>query len=101
MFSRDNSHPRSNGCSITFGAHELDLDPVLFVASVITQERWQIVHIKNERIHVTVIVIVSKCRPAARKMFANAGSHLRRNILEPSIAEILVDQARILERLIE
>ena len=89
MFSSDNSHPRSNGCSIALGAHELDLDPVLLVAPVIAQERWQIVHIQNQRIHVAVIVVVSESRPAARKMFRDAGPHLRRNILKMSIAEIL------------
>src|SRR5258708_2603133 len=101
MFSSDNSLPRSNGCAITLRAHKLDLDPVLFVASVIAQERWQIVHIQNQRIHVAVIVVISESRAAARKMFGNAGPHLRRNILEASIAEILVDQARVLEGLIE
>src|SRR5438876_7173600 len=101
MFSRDNPHPGSDGCAITLGAHKLNLDPVLLIASVIAQERWQIVHIQNQRIHVAVIVVVTESRAAARKMFGNARSHLRRNILEASIAEILVDQARILEGLIE
>ena len=35
MFSRDNSHPRSNGRAITLAAHKFYLDPILFVASII------------------------------------------------------------------
>src|SRR5260370_34308806 len=101
MFSRDNSHPCSNGCSSALGADEFYLDPVLLVASVIAQERWQIVHIQNQRIHVAGIVVISESRAAARKLFGNAGPHLRRNILEVSIAEILVYQPRLLEGLIE
>src|SRR5260370_42394653 len=101
MFSRDNSDSCSNGRSIALGADEFYLDPVLLVASVIAQKRWQIVHIETQRIHVSVIVVISERRPAARKLFGNAGPHLRRNILEVSIAEILVYQPRILEGLIE
>ena len=101
MFSRDNPHPRSNGCAITLGAHQLDLDPVLFVAPVIAQERWQIVHIQNQRIHVAIVVIVSEGRASAGKMFGDARPHLCRNIFEASIAKILVDQTWIFESLIE
>src|ERR1700678_2877526 len=100
MFARDNPHPRAYGCAITPGPHKLDLDPVLFVSSVIPKERWQIVHIQDQRIHIAIVVIISERCASTGKVLSYAGAHLRRNIPEVSIAEIFVDQARILESLI-
>ena len=38
MLARDHPHTRSNGGAIALRSHQLDLDPVLFVASVIAKE---------------------------------------------------------------
>src|ERR1035441_4076281 len=67
MFAGGDTHPRSNCGAIASGAHQLDLDPILLVASDIVKERRQIVHVQDEDIHAAIVVIVSKSRSAAGK----------------------------------
>src|SRR5271169_4529429 len=101
MLTRNHPHPRSNRRAIALGSHQLDLYPVLFVAALIAQQRWQIVHIQNQYIHVAVVVIVSECGSPAGEMLADAGSHLWGHVFETAVAEIPVHQPGILESLPE
>ena len=54
---------------------------------------------QNQDVHTTVIVIVAESCAAARKSSADSSSHLRRNIFESAVAEVLVHKPRILESL--
>src|ERR1017187_1911973 len=101
MLARGNPHPRSNGGAIALGPQQFDLDPVLPVAPIVAEKRRQIVQIQDHNIHVAVVVIVSECGAAAGKALTDAGAQIRRNILETPVAEVLVNNSRILEGLAE
>ena len=85
MISREHAHPRSNRRAIAFGPDELELDPVLLVATVIAQKRRHIIHIQNQRIDIAVIVVIAKRRAAAGETLADTRSHLRGDILETAL----------------
>src|SRR5882757_6158317 len=101
MLPRHHPHARANRSAIALGAHQLDLDPILFVATLITKQRRQIVHIQNQHIHVTVVVVIAKSSAAAGELFADARPHLRRNVFETAVTQIPVNQPRILVSLVE
>src|SRR5271169_4788342 len=101
MLADNHAHTPSNGGAIAFGSHQLDLDPVLLVASIIAKQRWRIVHVQDEGVDVAVVVVVAEGGAAAGKMLGDAGSHFRRYVFEAAIAEIPVNESRILVSLAE
>src|SRR6202041_916739 len=87
--------------TIAAGSQPLELDPVLLVASVIAQERWQIVQVQHQGIHVAVVVVIPECRASTGKAFADAWAHHCGNVLKSSVPKVLVHNALVLERLAE
>ena len=55
--------------------------------------------IQNQRVDVAIVVVVAESRAAAGESLGDAGAHRCGNILELSVAQILVDETRILESL--
>ena len=101
VFACDDPHSRTDGGAIALGSNQLDLDPVLLVAAVVVKQRRQVVHVQNQHVHAAVVVVIAECCTAAGETRADSGSHLRGNIFESAVAEILVHQPRILESLAE
>ena len=59
------AHPRSNRSTIALRPHQLQLDPVLFIAAVVAKQRRRIVHVQNQNIDIAVVVVVAECRAPA------------------------------------
>src|ERR1700761_3237035 len=101
MLAGYHAYPRSDGCAIALGSQQFDLDPVLLVAAIISKQRRRVVHIENQNVDVAIVVVVSKRGAAAGILFAYPGTHLRRHVFEAPVAEVPVNQARVLEGLAE
>ncbi len=95
VLTGDHSNSSPDCSAIALRSHQLDFDPVLLVAAVVTKQRRRIVQIQNDDVHVSIVVVVSKGRPATVEMLCDARSHGGRNIFESPVAQILVDQARV------
>src|SRR5437762_1928871 len=101
VLSGDYTCARSDGCSIALRTNELQLDPILLVSSHVVQEGWQVVHIENQHVHAPVVVVVAKRGTTARVMRGDTGAHRRGYVFEASVAQVLVNEAGILESLPE
>ena len=96
MLADDDAHASTDRRAIAFGPDQLHLDPVLPVASFVAQKRRQIIEVENERIDTAIVEVVAKGRATAGEALAYTGTHLRGDILEFAIAQVAIDDARVL-----
>src|SRR5580704_19789407 len=99
MRAGHDANARADRGAIARCADELDLDPILLVAAVIAQQRRRIIHIQNQHVDVAVVVVIAERGTATRKLLRNSRTHLRRNVLESSVAETAIHETWILELL--
>src|SRR5262245_1976539 len=79
--------------AIAFRAEQLDGNPVVLVAAVVSKERWLVVHVEDKDVHVAVVVEVAISRAAARPLRRDSLSKRCRNILEFSVPHIAKDDS--------
>ena len=76
MFSGDHPHPGSDRCAVTLRADQFDLDPVLVLPPSLRSREGGSFIFKISDVDVAIVVVVSKSRAAAGKMFGDARPHL-------------------------
>src|SRR5450432_449264 len=92
-------YSRADGASIAFGAHQLDLDPMVGPGHIVAKQGWRLVHVHDEDIDVAVIVEIAEGTAPAGVCRRNAGAAFVDQFLESPAAEIAENQARRLERI--
>ena len=101
VLTNDHSRACADSGSIAFRTDKLQLDPVLLFPSDVVQQRREIVHVEDQDVHASVIVVVAECGTTARIAFGDSRAHRGRDVFETPVAEILVDEAWVLEGLAE
>src|SRR5581483_2902313 len=96
MVSGHNSYTRAYCGAIAFCSDKFNFDPILFIATVVTEKGRQVTHVENQNVNVTVVVIIPEGGAATGKTLSYSWTHRGRHILEFSIAHVLVYEARVL-----
>jgi hypothetical protein len=60
MLSGHHFYARADGGTITLGAEQFDGDPILLVAAVVPQKRRVIVHVQDQHVDVTIVIVVAE-----------------------------------------
>src|SRR6185369_4839656 len=80
--------PRANRASVRLDSLQLDLDPVLLAAQVITQQGRGFIEIDDQNIHITIIVEIAEGAPATAVHLGNARTGLGAELFEGSVAQV-------------
>src|ERR1035437_4352869 len=84
---------RADGRAVAMGAEQFDVDPIVFVAAVISQQRRVIVHVQDQYVHVTIVVKVAKGAAAAGIYRSYPRAQILGNVLELRVSQIAIDES--------
>ena len=67
-------HAGADGAAIGFHSDQLDLEPVILAGDIVAQQRWRLIQIHDQDIHVAIVIEIAESASAAAMARGDARS---------------------------